>query len=355
MSPDNLVADTAARMFAELADAQSILISGRDDWKAPLWSALEEVGLPLAWVSDAAGGGGASLEEGFAVILEAGRSALAAPLVETLLAGWLLAQADLTPPPGPLSVAPSRPGDVLLADSEGRISGRAQGVPFAREVEHLAVVASGPDGPVVALVRTADCRLELAENLAGDARDTVVFEHVQPAESGVFGVTGADVQLSLLMLGATARGLQISGALDKILRISVQYSQERVAFGKSISKFQAIQHNLARLAGEVAAATAASGSAAEAVATTGFAGDAMLLEVAASKIRTGEAAELGARIAHQVHGAIGFTEEHILHRFTLRMLSWRDDFGNDTFWSLKLGERIAGKGADELWPLMASR
>jgi len=156
-------------------------------------------------------------------------------------------------------------------------------------------------------------------------------------------------------LGATARGLQISGALDRVLEMTVQYSQDRVAFEKPISKFQAVQHLLARLAGEVAAASAATGSAAEAIASSGFAGDAMLLEVAASKIRSSEAAELGARIAHQVFGAIGFTEEHILHRFTLRMLSWRDEFGNETFWSLKLGERIAANGADELWPLLASR
>jgi acyl-CoA dehydrogenase len=355
MSSGNLVADTAARMLAELADPQSILTSGRDDWKAPLWSSLEEMGLPLAWVSDTLGGGGASLEEGFGVIREAGRVALASPVVETLLAGWLLEQAGLKPPASALSVAPQHPADTLYADGEGRINGRARGVPFAREVEHLAVVASGPQGPVVALVRTADCKIEPGQSLAGDAHDTVLFDQVLPVRRGAAATLGDDVQLCMVMLGATARALQISGALDRILEISVQYSMDRVAFEKPISKFQAIQHSLARLAGEVAAASAASGSAAEAIATSGFAGDAMLLEVAASKIRSSEAAELSARLAHQVHGAIGFTEEYILHRFTLRALAWRDDFGDETFWSLKLGERIASKGVAELWPLLASR
>ena len=199
------------------------------------------------------------------------------------------------------------------------------------------------------------CKLEPGKNLAGDARDTVAFERVEPAARGVAGTIGVDPQQSLLMLGAAARALQISGALDRMLEISVQYSRDRVAFEKPISKFQAVQHNLARLAGEVATATAATGSAAEALANAGFAGDEILLEVAASKIRSSEAAELGARIAHQVHGAIGFTEEHILHRFTLRVLSWRDEFGNEAYWSQKLGERIAANGPDELWPLMASR
>ena len=355
MQSDNLVADAAARVFAAEADAQSILLSGHNDWKSSLWSSLEEIGLPLAWVSDAAGGAGASLAEGFGVIREAGRAALASPLVETLLAGWLLDQAGLHPPAGPLSVAPTHPKDVVRIDSEGRVSGRARQVPFAREVEHLAVIASGPEGPVVALIRTADCKIESGENLAGDVRDTVVFDQVRSVVRKTHAQGGVDLQLSLLLLGATARGLQISGALDRVLEIAVQYSQDRVAFEKPISKFQAVQHLLARLAGEVATASAATGSAAEAIASSGSAGDAMLLEAAASKIRSSEAAELGARIAHQVFGAIGFTEEHILHRFTLRMLSWRDEFGNETFWSLKLGERIAANGADELWPLLASR
>jgi acyl-CoA dehydrogenase len=56
-----------------------------------------------------------------------------------------------------------------------------------------------------------------------------------------------------------------------------------------------------------------------------------------------------------VFGAIGFTKEHILHRFTLRMLAWRDDFGNESSWAAKLGEDIAHRGADDFWPLMASR
>ena len=53
--------------------------------------------------------------------------------------------------------------------------------------------------------------------------------------------------------------------------------------------------------------------------------------------------------------AMGFTREHILHRYTLRLLSWRDDFGNESYWAAALGNRIAAGGAEELWPLLASR
>ena len=54
-------------------------------------------------------------------------------------------------------------------------------------------------------------------------------------------------------------------------------------------------------------------------------------------------------------GAIGFTEEHILHRFTQRLWDWRDDFGNESEWAVELGALIAENGADELWPLLTTR
>ncbi len=123
-----------------------------------------------------------------------------------------------------------------------------------------------------------------------------------------------------------------------MLDISVRYSNERVAFEKKISKFQAVQHNLARLAGESAAALAAATSAADAIANSTSFDDGFFLEAASAKIRCSEAAEKGAAIAHQVHGAIGFTVEHILHRYSLRALAWRDDFGSESYWAVELGK-----------------
>jgi alkylation response protein AidB-like acyl-CoA dehydrogenase len=96
-------------------------------------------------------------------------------------------------------------------------------------------------------------------------------------------------------------------------------------------------------------------SAADAIARSDKFDDGVFLEATAAKIRSAEAAQEGAAIAHQVHGAIGFTNEHILHRYTLRMLSWRDDFGNESHWAVELGNRVCARGADEFWPLVAAR
>ena len=76
--------------------------------------------------------------------------------------------------------------------------------------------------------------------------------------------------------------------------------------------------------------------------------------MATAKIRAGEAAGTGAAIAHQVHGAMGFTREYSLHQATRRLWSWRDDFGAESVWAISLGEMIAGRGADALWPTLTT-
>ncbi|HKH02188.1 MAG TPA: acyl-CoA dehydrogenase family protein, partial [Bradyrhizobium sp.] len=275
------------------------------------------------------------------------------PLAETMLAGWLLAQANVPSPEGPMTVAPASPKDRITLNADGSLSGRARGVPFASDAKHIAVLAQGPAGLSIALVDATACRIEAGLNLAGDASDSVTLSNVQPL-SVQPAPKGFD-QARLMLMGGVARSLQIAGSLESMLDVSVRYSNERVAFEKKISKFQAVQHNLARLAGESAAALAAATSAADAIANSKSFDDEVFLEAASAKIRCSEAAEKGAAIAHQVHGAIGFTIEHILHRYTLRALAWRDDFGSESYWAVELGKLVSARGADELWPLVASR
>jgi alkylation response protein AidB-like acyl-CoA dehydrogenase len=253
-----------------------------------------------------------------------------------------------------MTVAPASPKDRITVNADGSLSGRARGVPFAKAARHLAVLGSASGGPSIALVDAAATRIEAGLNLAGDHNDTVTFDKVHPVAIKP-APKGFD-QNALMLMGGVMRSLQIAGALESMLDITVRYSNERVAFERKISKFQAVQHNLARLAGESAAALAAATSAADTIANTAaFNDDAVFLEAVAAKIRCAEAAEKGGGIAHQVHGAIGFTIEHILHRYSLRALSWRDDFGSESYWAVELGKFVTARGADELWPLVASR
>ena len=350
---DHIVAETAARIFADLADPQTINRMENGAWKEPLWQTLGDAGLPLAWVPEKLGGSGASLAEGFAILGVAGRFALAVPLAETLAAGWLLARAGLEAPAAPMTLAPARPNECITVGAGGTLSGRASGVPFAQDCTQIALLADDGKRQLIALVDVKDCRLGESRNLAGDGSNAVTLNRVKPRR--IAPVPDGFDATSLLQMGSAIRSVQTAGALETILSLCVAYAGERVAFERPIGKFQAVQQNLARLAGEVAAALAVSGSAADAIAQAGSFDEAVFLEAAAAKIRSAEAAAEGSAIAHQVFGAIGFTQEHVLHRFTLRTLSWRDDFGNESYWAAELGRRVAARGADEFWPLVASR
>jgi acyl-CoA dehydrogenase len=354
MESENLIADTTRRILADLADPQTINRAKSDSWKGPAWAALEEAGLTLAWVPESLGGAGAEMADGFAVLRQAGRFAAAVPLAETLLAGWLLSRAGIASPKGAMSCGPAREGDRLTLAGNGMLSGGLRSVPFARDAKHLAVLARREGGgAAAALVDASHARTADGTGIGGDPLNAITLDGVRPL-AVKDAPAGLDAE-ALLLMGAAVRAMQMAGALEAVLDIAVAYANERVAFERPIAKFQAVQHNLARLAGEVAVAVAAAGSAADAIANAHTFDEGVFLEAASAKIRVGEAATEGAAIAHQVLGAIGFTQEHTLHRFTRRLWAWRDDFGSESAWAVKLGQRVAANGADGLWPMLAAR
>jgi acyl-CoA dehydrogenase len=341
---DNIIVDTATRIFRDLCEPATVNEAEGGVWPQALWSALEASGLPRAWVSEEFGGAGATMADGFAVLRVAGRFAAPVPLAETLMAGWLLSRAAIAVPEGPMTIAPVHADGAIALAADGRLEGRARRVPFARNARRIAVLARRGTGRVVALVATSALPMRQDHSLAGEPRDDVSFDGARPEAVGAAAVDEDTIQ----RFGAAVRLQQIAGALEKILEQSVEWALDRVQFGRPIAKFQAVQHNLATLAGEVAAAGAAADLAAEACG----AAEPDAAEVAIAKVRGGEAAGTGAAIAHQVHGAMGFTYEHSLHHRTRRLWSWREEFGNETVWATRLGRMIAAEGADRLWPFV---
>ena len=156
----------------------------------------------------------------------------------------------------------------------------------------------------------------------------------------------------LRRMGATTRAQQMAGALERCLEQSLRYAAERRQFGRPIAKFQAVQHNLAAFAGEVAAATTSADAAVSAIARHGIEDHRTFLAVATAKIRSGQAA--GAGIAHQVHGAMGFTREYTLQHRTRRLWAWRDDFDPEAAWAIELGRHVAQHAGDDLWAMVTS-
>jgi acyl-CoA dehydrogenase len=346
-----LLAPTVTRLFGDLVTKELIESAEKGAWPDKLWRALEEGGLTLPLVPEEAGGAGGTWSDAHVVVRAAGKHAAPVPLAETILASWLLAQARLEVPLGPLTVAPVREGEPLRLTQSGgvwHLDGTVTGVPWGGVAAHIVVVCEVDGAPVVALVRQGAGQVTRDRNLALEPRDTLVFDNASVVAAAPGGSrVGAD---AVIVHGAMIRAAQMAGALESLLEQSVRYVTERKQFGRLIGSFQAIQHNLAILAGHVAAA----GSAAEYACGAADRGE-PFFEAAVAKIRAGEAAGIGAGIAHQAHGAIGFTYEHSLHFATRRLWSWRAEFGSESRWAQRLGRQVAARGADRLWSELTAR
>jgi acyl-CoA dehydrogenase len=315
-----------------------------------LWHAVSDSGVPLGGVADS----GVDWSDLYAVLRVAGRFAAAIPLAEAMLAAWIASSAGLDVTDKPMTVGPVRADDRLTLERDGngwRLSGRASRLPWATDAARIVLLADGPEGEMtVALDGTTGAEVAAGRNMAGEPRDTLSFSGLRvPGDEVARCATGVD-RATLYRRGALARAVLMGGAMERALDTAVTYAGERKQFGRPIGKFQAVQQNLAVMAGQVAAAGAAADAGVEALSVKDPSRQEFLIAIA--KTRVGDAATLAAEIAHQVHGAIGFTKEYSLQLSTRRLWSWRDEFGGDTEWAARVGAYVCARGGDALWPTL---
>lgn len=345
-----IVLDQADRLFADVVTPQRLAAADRGEWPAAVWDAVEQAGLPLALVPEAHGGVGLAPAAAFLLMRRAAYHTLPVPLAETMMAAALWSQAAGEAVPGTLTLAPTSPLDVMRIGRSGDgyiLHGSAGRVPWGAQAAHALVFARAADqsGHLVLLARSSG-RAVSYRNLANEPRDLLSVDGVALPAHAVRPAP-PDCIAGLVPFGALVRAQQMAGAMERCLDYALRYATERKQFGRAIGRFQAVQMMLAEAAGHYAAATAAADLAAEAWGT-----DAFGFAVAVAKARTGEAAGKVAEICHQVHGAMGFTQEHPLHFATRRLWSWRDEFGNEPFWQERIGRLVCANGGEALWPML---
>ncbi|HEV7340905.1 MAG TPA: acyl-CoA dehydrogenase family protein [Sphingopyxis sp.] len=147
----------------------------------------------------------------------------------------------------------------------------------------------------------------------------------------------------------------MAGGMGQALTLSIEHVNTRQQFGRPLGKFQAVQQSLAVMACEVRAVEAAAGALAARLDAVDLDPAAADFEIAAAKLRANRAVGVVTSIAHQVHGAIGFTYEYELHRVTVPLMRWRGEHGNDAYWAAKLGRQVAGLGGRGLWEALTAR
>ena len=304
-------------------------------WSKDLWEVLLENGISLALVGEKDGGVGLSWPDVFPMIFNCGKYCLPLPISENMLANWLLNQAGIEIPEGIITIA--EPAGKNLA---------IQNVPWGRFSDYIVTEMTVNNQAHIALLKIKQKPILLNLNLARESRDSF-----DPSSYEVVTSKALPNHLKtgfIRLYGALMRSAQCAGATERLLEQSVQYATERVQFGKPISKFQAIQHQIAVLGCESAAQGAAANHAFE------TAGNLLPeLAIASAKVRCSESAGKSASIAHAVHGAMGFTYEHTLHYASRRLWSWRSEFGTHHYWATAIGKSFL-RSEQDFWPVITS-
>ncbi|MDR5804872.1 acyl-CoA dehydrogenase family protein [Caballeronia sp. LZ001] len=347
-----LLLEAGERAFGGLCTKDLLDRAEAGEWPVALWEQLDQLGFSRAVLPEDDGGAGLSLADSMRLARLAAHYAVPLPLGETLVAAWCLQQSGLSVPEGPLAFGPLGSESVQLeADGEHwRLGGTIRRIPWGDRLAAVVLLLPAKNGINVARVIRENYSVRDHRNIAGEPRCDLHFEGVRLTHADVrqWYATALPVRDSEpgIVLGAMLRAQQMAGALERVRDLSVQYASERVQFGKPLNRLPAVQQNLAIIAGQAAAAKVAADLALDALASP----DRDLTDsIAASKTRTGEAVGIAARLAHQVHGAMGFTYEHQLHHYTRRLWAWRDECGNERHWAALLGRHIIAAGADALW------
>ncbi|KPQ04319.1 MAG: acyl-CoA dehydrogenase [Rhodobacteraceae bacterium HLUCCA12] len=329
-------ADVAERLFFDLAARRGIDAPRTD------WSAIDATELDRLLLPEDDGGAGNAFADACTIMAVFGRLGPNVPLLETMVANWLLAYSGLPVERGPKAL--------LVASDIG---------PLRIEGDHVVL----PENPVaVTWMPMTTTAVVLAEDETG----TLQVAMIACPQDGAVGHTIADeparwLSGKALRLAGPAQPLQqaralalalpvllqasaMTGAIEAAIAMALDHANLRKQFGRPIAAFQAIQHTAARMA-SAGAVAAASVEQAKPFLKTPEA----LWFAAVSKSATSEAAGTVAADAHQIHGAIGFTREYDLHRHTRRLWAWRERYGNEEYWNSHVGTALLESADTSLW------
>ncbi|MET9000803.1 acyl-CoA dehydrogenase family protein [Amycolatopsis sp. NPDC004169] len=257
---------------ADTAAAARAWAAGEHERGLKLWRALADVGVFALLVGEEHGGLGAGPVDLVVACEALGYHAVPGPVAESAA----VAPALLT-------------GDRLTALAEGDL---------------VATVVAPPEVPLALDADVAGVVLDLTG--AELAAEPGPVRSIDPPRR-LFRVTAAAGRAGgpAFDRGVLAVAAQLLGAGQWLLDTSVAYAKQRKQYGRAIGEYQAIKHLLADVATRLELARPLLHGAA-------VAGDTFTRDVSAAKVMAGEAANLAARTALQVHGAIGYTAEHDL-------------------------------------------
>lgn len=330
----NELTDAAQKAFP--ADALS---PGRDE----SWRLVAEMGWLMVRLPEEDGGLGLGREASTAIHFEMGRVLATTPLIpaqlglQAVLASEIAARVEwLERLAGgeyaPLHLLPAK----LEAAPNGTLSGVVGGV-FDGDMA-VAVVAKLPGG--YALVPTDAPGVSIVERAIWDPSRRlfdIVLDGYAPDPALM--LTDADGAAALHDALAPEAHLAVAadclGAANAALELTIEYMKMRRQFDRPIAMFQALKHRAADMKARIAVAEALLWNRVRDDAAT-------LVQCGAAKTLAAEAFAFVTEEAIQLHGGIGLTEEHPIHRFMKRAMLNLQLCGSPDLWNEKTGQEALG-------------
>lgn len=301
---------------------------------SPIWPKLIELGLTCVGTPEAAGGSGGTLSDLTVLARALTSKGVSTPLIETAVANQILA--DTGHELGGATVVVME--QALSEDSPLSLTA----VPWARHCDRLITV----DTESIGLIDLAAPGVTITPgiNIGGDARDQV------SAPAGTWKqlsgtAAAADILGRLALLTAAA----LTGAIDGTYALTRLQVQTRTQFGQPLIEIPAVAGNLAEIKVALLGAEAALDRAIESADITRIGRPTVDSAAVIARVMASRAGTRAARIGHQLHGALGITDEYPLHHYTTRIWAWRDEPFSEARWLTCLGDLALHRGEEALW------
>jgi len=308
-----------------------------------LWAKVEELGLGEVAIDESCGGSGGSVEDLVVIVEALARHGQGLPIIEINTARWILGESGTAVVGSGLATAvlTDLTEEQLLADG---LSIRSVG--WGRHTD-LVVLCPRVGRPV--LIRTNDSAVEIEEcvDLSGTPDDTVTVgpsgsrEILDPAPSP------ETIRARFALLQSAA----LVGAVRGAYELTREYVKTREQFGAPLIKIPAVAGSLATIRTKVLEGEAALESALSAWPGEGFSGS--TTPIFSARVVAARGATETARLAHQLHGAMGVTSEYPLHRFTVRLWAWRDAGLPESEWARLVARSAVERGEEWVWTELA--
>lgn len=341
-----ILKESFEKILSDSCDKDLLEKSERNGVPDSLLKALEEFGVFLIGIDEDEGGSGFEKKNGLDLAIIAGKYALPLPFTAMLLSNWVAYREKLDSK-GTVSCGPLNQR-IKIGSGNEVVNGTIENMYGYIKGNDILVLATNEQGEdYLVLLDTSQVDFKVKHNLAGEP--VYSFTLINHSPTLVKSIESCVVRyyfgLQLLLNLAVA-----TGALEKIFELTTEHANTRVQFGKQIGSFQMNKNNISIMAESVKQAQVMTLNCIAAIKDEKLDNQGYF-ELMVAQLKVCESITTATPIAHQIHAAMGYTQEHILHYYTRKLWSLREEYKSETYWSNEIS-RFVLEQEKSLWELV---